>query len=464
MSWVPEFLILIASGVAVAGIVTATRAIWVRRRVPTALSQAVTRRHYVEQILALSAQPAVTSKGLEVRVSPSFSSENLSYHIFGGEQIASTVVNQQSDDRVKPALLDGVGPLDVFRNHFATTWEAATPLESVIAEQAILRAGPDASVPAVSQALRDRCILYQLDGTVRAAVAQHAAFRHSSSIIFIVGLPGSGKSFTRRNLAERLGALRIQTQELTDYVFAYRDFLHGSIRLAPPRGAGFQTDQAGAFKVPTEDYLRPALNSLAARVLSSVGSQEVTLVEFARSRARARAARCRARRGGHVPVPGAGGDERPGRCRRPVREGLGSAGGPGRGLADRQAGGARGRGQRRRRRRSRPGAVRADRRPEDRPHSAAAARAGHALRRHRLHRRAHDRRAHGGEGPLDARAGMVVPLDGHDDAWPPAGFPRAVSAYRPMAVDCRAAVGRMRGLTRLAPGDPVRELLKASRE
>jgi hypothetical protein len=335
MSWVPELLILIASGVAVAGIVTATRAIWVRRRVPTALSQAVIRRRYVEQILALSAQPAVTildvlsprfeprgddpqiaslqdawaaigrrgrvrivigntdaamtagaelvSKGVEVRVSSAFSSENLSYHIFGGDQIASTVVNQQADDRVKPALLDGVGPLDVFRNHFATTWEAATPLESVIAEQAILRAGPDANVPAVSQALRDRCLLYQLDGTVRAAVAQHAAFRHSSSIIFIVGLPGSGKSFTRRNLAERLGVLRIQTQELTDYVFAYRDFLHGSIRLAPPRGAGFQADQAGAFKVPAEDYLRPALNSLAARVLSSVGSQEVTLVEFARS-------------------------------------------------------------------------------------------------------------------------------------------------------------------------------------
>lgn len=53
-------LISVASGVAVAGIVAATRAIWVRRRVPTALSQAVIRRHYVEQILALSVQPAVT--------------------------------------------------------------------------------------------------------------------------------------------------------------------------------------------------------------------------------------------------------------------------------------------------------------------------------------------------------------------------------------------------------------------
>jgi AAA domain len=335
MSWPAELTISIAGGVSVAAIVAAARAIWVRRRVPVALSQAVVRRRYVEQILALATQETVTSldalsprfaphgedsqisslqdawaainrrgrarvvignadeaitggaelvsKGVEVRISPSFSSENLSYHIFGGDQIASTVVNQQVGDRVQPALLDGVGPLDVFRNHFATVWNSSTPLESVIAEQAILRAGPNANASALSQILRDRSMLYRLDEKVRAAVAQHIAFRHSSSIIFIVGLPGSGKSFTRRHLAQRLGSLRIQTQELTDYVFAYRDFIHGSIRLAPPRGLGFEPDLAGAFKVSEENYLRPALNSLAARVLSSVESQEVTLVEFARS-------------------------------------------------------------------------------------------------------------------------------------------------------------------------------------
>src|SRR6202453_2742618 len=335
MSWAPDLLISVASGVSVAAIVAGSRAVWVRRRVPIALSQSVIRKHYVEQILSLSTQDTVTSldalsprfaprggdaqiaalqeawaainrrgrvrvvigntdsaitggaelvgKGIEVRTSPSFSSQNLSYHIFNGDQVASTIVNQQVDDRVQPALLDGIGPLDVFRHHFATTWDVSTPLESVIAEQAIRRAGPDADAHAVGQALRDRSLLYRLDENVRTAVAQHAAFRHSSSIIFIVGVPGSGKSFTRRQLAERLGSLRIQTQELTDYVFAYRDFLHRAIRLAPPRGQGFEPEQAGAFKVSEETHLRPALSSLAARVLSGVGSQEVTLVEFARS-------------------------------------------------------------------------------------------------------------------------------------------------------------------------------------
>jgi len=157
MSWPVELTISIAGGVSVAAIVAAARSIWVRRRVPVALSQSVVRRRYVEQILALSTQETVTSldalsprftphgedsqisslqdawaainrrgrvrviignadeaftggaelvsKGVEVRISPSFSSENLSYHIFSGDQITSTVVNQQVGDKVQPALL-----------------------------------------------------------------------------------------------------------------------------------------------------------------------------------------------------------------------------------------------------------------------------------------------------------------------------------------------------------------------
>lgn len=328
-------MVSIAAGVSVAAIVAAARAIWVRRRVPVALSQAVIRKHYVEQILELSKKDTVTSldtlsprftprgddsqleslqnawtdinrkgrvrviigddetaitggaelvsKGIEVRVAPSFSSENLSYHLFYGEKIACTVVNHQVNDKVQPALLDGVGPLHVFRNHFNTSWDASTALESVIAKQVIWNAGRSADAQAVSRALDDRSLLYRLDDTVRTAVAQHAAFRHSSSIIFVVGLPGAGKSYIRRHLAERLGSLRIQAQELTDYVFAYRDFIHGSIKLSPSRGAGFEPDHAGAFQVSREDQLRPALRSLADRVLFNVGSQEVTLVEFARS-------------------------------------------------------------------------------------------------------------------------------------------------------------------------------------
>src|SRR6202453_1722065 len=61
MSWAPDLLISVASGVSVAAIVDGSRGIWVRRRVPIALSQSVIRKHYVEQILSLSTQDTVTS-------------------------------------------------------------------------------------------------------------------------------------------------------------------------------------------------------------------------------------------------------------------------------------------------------------------------------------------------------------------------------------------------------------------
>ncbi len=277
MSWTAELLISVTAGVSVAAIVAAARAVWIRRRVPIALSQAVIRRHYVEQILALSTAETVTSlDALSPRFTPRGEDSQIS-----SLQDAWAAINRRG--RVRVVIGNADEAITGGAELVSKGWNTSTPLESVIAEQAILRAGTDADASVVCQALRDRSLLYRLDDKVRAAVAQHSAFRHSSSIIFIVGLPGSGKSFTRRRLAERLGALRIRTQELTDYVFAYRDFIHGSIKLAPPRGMGFEPDLAGAFKVSEENHLRPALSSLASRVLSSVGSQEVTLVEFARS-------------------------------------------------------------------------------------------------------------------------------------------------------------------------------------
>lgn len=71
-----------------------------------------------------------------------------------------------------------------------------------------------------------------MDDQLVKNVRTHLAFRHGSPVVFIVGLPGSGKSFVRTRLAERLRALRIEVAEVTDYVYAYRDFVHGSIHLS----------------------------------------------------------------------------------------------------------------------------------------------------------------------------------------------------------------------------------------
>ena len=57
-------------------------------------------------------------------------------------------------------------------------------------------------------------------------VRLHLAFRCSSAVVFVVGLPGSGKSRVRKMLANRLIELGVQVNELTDYVYAYRDFVH----------------------------------------------------------------------------------------------------------------------------------------------------------------------------------------------------------------------------------------------
>ena len=93
---------------------------------------------------------------------------------------------------------------------------------------------------------------------------------------------------------------------------------------------------------------------------------------------------------GQAMSPGPAGDERPGCCRRAVREGRPAAGEPGRSAPDGQARRAGRRGQRHRGGRRRPGPGRHDHCPQARAVPAVPA-AGQALRSDRRHRRAHDR-------------------------------------------------------------------------
>jgi AAA domain len=102
-----------------------------------------------------------------------------------------------------------------------------------------------------------------------------------AEVVLVVGLPGSGKSYVRQRLAAKLSALSVNSHSITDYVFAYRDFIHDMIMLGPP--AGFTPHAGGGFIAPHEVALVPALRALTQAARDSMDQHEVTLVEFARA-------------------------------------------------------------------------------------------------------------------------------------------------------------------------------------
>jgi hypothetical protein len=114
-------------------------------------------------------------------------------------------------------------------------------------------------------------------------VLPHLAFKDSCEVVFIVGLPGSGKSYLRVALEERLKSLHIECQSLTDYPYAYLDLMRTVLKLAPPNGNGFKAHDGGAFAVQSEKSLVPALRALHGDVRDTSQTREVALVEFARA-------------------------------------------------------------------------------------------------------------------------------------------------------------------------------------
>jgi hypothetical protein len=228
------------------------------------------------------------SAGIQVRVAHlEMGTEDLSFHLFHGRTSPRAIVNFHDErggkPRDKPIQLNGSAPIQPFRERFDTVWKTASPLETVIAKKIITKAGRSSDCKVLWQALNETNALLGLDDGAVDKVLPHLAFGNSCSVVFILGLPGAGKSHVRGCLAEKLRAMGVQSRELTDYLYAFRDHLHGLMKLEPARGTGFEACAGGAFAVIDERALQPALNALAQAAAGSLNDSEVVIVEFART-------------------------------------------------------------------------------------------------------------------------------------------------------------------------------------
>ncbi|MFD4637856.1 AAA family ATPase [Lentzea sp. NPDC058436] len=333
MQWA-QLAASVAGGVAVAAIVSTSRAAWARRRMPRALSQVVKRRQYLSEVHAIAREtdverldallpnlaPASTSRllrsvqetwqeidrrdrtrvvtreeeqcltaaaellgrGIETRISHTQLSKDLSFHLFRGS-LHRTVLNLSERGKDHPSRLCGKSVAAIFQAEFDRAWDAAVPVESVLAEYVVTELRRDGDLTRLATHLRDLRDKYSLGTEALEAVLRHVAFRHSAPVIFITGLPGAGKSTVRRLLKAKLDALRLQVTEENDYLYAFHDFLHGVMLLEGERGKGFSASQNGAFQIDDEDLLKPALNDMALRISARREQASIALVEFARS-------------------------------------------------------------------------------------------------------------------------------------------------------------------------------------
>ncbi|MFC4535028.1 hypothetical protein [Sphaerisporangium dianthi] len=335
-SW-QNYVVPVTSGVLVAVLLGGVRIAWSRRRVPSALSRGVRRKTYLGAVLSESERgcparldvlaprlsPATEStifvkiqdawkringrkgvrvvildsqesliggielmaEGIDVRVTRrELGTESLSFHLFEreGRSAPSAIVNHREDLVDRPVRLNGMPATRLLWDHFEKIWADAQPLEAVLAEKICEKVSEQGEPRAVWRALHEVEVSLNVDLDGAPKVLPHLAFRNSARVVFVVGLPGSGKSHVRRVLARHLAGLGIKTSELSDYTYAYRDFLHAMAKLEPVRAPGFTAYAGGGFSVNNIEVLRPALQALAQAVRDSVKEPRVTIVEFAR--------------------------------------------------------------------------------------------------------------------------------------------------------------------------------------
>lgn len=340
-TWWSAVASAVASGILVAAILGGARLAWHRTRVPSALSRRVRRRSYVGAVRAESGRPEVRrldvyaprllpardskviariqagweqinnrgrvrvltldleeclhagaellDRGIEVRVLPSaraLGSESLTFHLFETAlpEDSMAIINHHHGDADRPVRFKGTAPTEVFRERFRNEWDHARPLESVIAERILPRSAGCQGRSSFQRSI-DRAETTGLHLGARSTqqLLPHFAFQDSCAVVFVLGLPGSGKSYIRTRLGRQLGAMRIDHASLSDYPYAYLDLVRAVLKLSPTGQNGFRVHDGGAFAVMNEKSLLPALQELHAAVRDSVQEHQVTFVEFARA-------------------------------------------------------------------------------------------------------------------------------------------------------------------------------------
>jgi dephospho-CoA kinase len=327
----------VLSGVLVLVAAAAARLLWHRWRVPTALSRSVWRRKYLATVYAVSRRPDIrrldvlaprlspaqgnektrrlqaawaevndqgqvrvltlesclkagaelVELGIEVKVlHRRLDSEDLTCHLFETAKPADAqaIINQHRRRADKPIRVMGAKATQPYRSNFEREWKEARSLESVVAKMILRRLDScEWDRETVLRSFREGCTALSLQAGSIDRILPHLAFRASSNVVFIVGQPGSGKSYVRRRLHDQLHSMRIECHWLTDYSYAYRDLLRTVLHMDPPSTNGYDAYPGGAFVAHDEDALRPALRALAGEVRDATRVHEVTLVEFARS-------------------------------------------------------------------------------------------------------------------------------------------------------------------------------------
>ncbi len=238
---------------------------------------------------SLQAGAELVDRGIEVRVLPDergLGSDGLTFHLFetSAPDDTTAILNHYRQGADRPAWFRGIAPAEPFRSKFDAEWERAGWLESAITRR--LLPGPvdcrgaDSVRRSIEQA---QATGLRLGAGCLEKIVPHLAFRDSCAVVFVLGLPGSGKSYVRSLLQQRLASMRIEAESLTDYPYAYQAFVRTALKLNPQNGNGFKAHEGGAFTVQHERTLAPALHALHSAVLDSMSRCEITLVEFARS-------------------------------------------------------------------------------------------------------------------------------------------------------------------------------------
>lgn len=212
---------------------------------------------------------------------------SFSFHLFQrANPPPRAILNKKAEGGdPRPAVFEGDELASVLMQEFRRMWDVASDLPRVLADRVESNKrfrDSQMSSADLNSALENLKAgeNFKPGERVRREVSPIVALDVSARVIFVLGLPGSGKSTARQLLVDRLKSRAREVEDLSDYPLLYQYFITQAV-------LGNSTDRVaadgeGGFVVRDISVLVDALDRINSRAQVALANGRTCVIEFAR--------------------------------------------------------------------------------------------------------------------------------------------------------------------------------------
>jgi deoxyadenosine/deoxycytidine kinase len=221
-------------------------------------------------------------RGVLVRLTNDLDVTSFSFHIFRHDTGTWVILNEKAGATDRPVVFNSSALDGMLVRSFDRLWnmKTARTVPDILAARIEGMTSFPRSMKLYFDNFNAVIQMYSVGERLKREVRRRCALMAFAQCIFIVGLPGVGKSTLKDILSKKLQSMGQKVEAITDYPYLYEGFIAD---LTANRATRYAADPERGLHVLDSEVMSNAIGRLNTQAVRALSEGRVCLIEFARS-------------------------------------------------------------------------------------------------------------------------------------------------------------------------------------